>query len=100
MTPRQRVFIAEYLVTKNATKAAINAGYSAKTAASAGWRLLRNVEISRAVEKGIKQQMERAEISASLILNEIKSIAFADFRLGNTGKLHALETLFRYYNLL
>ena len=45
MTPKQAAFVQQYLVDKNATQAAIRAGYSAKTASSAGERLLRNVEV-------------------------------------------------------
>ena len=36
LNPRQRQFVAEYLVDKNATQAAIRAGYSKKTAYSIG----------------------------------------------------------------
>ena len=35
----------------NATEAAIKAGYSAKTARSAGQRMLKNVEIQKAIQE-------------------------------------------------
>ena len=94
-TPKQCAFIMEYLVSKNATRAAINAGYSAKTARSAGARLLTNVAISAAIEKGLAEQLERAEVSADVLIQELKAMAFADPLEGGScsHKLRALELL-------
>ncbi len=52
LTERERSFVTNYTgVDKgNGTAAAIRAGYSRRTAASAAWRLLRKVEIRRAIE--------------------------------------------------
>jgi phage terminase small subunit len=38
LTPKERLFVAEYLKDLNATQAAIRAGYS--NARAGGWRLL------------------------------------------------------------
>ena len=51
MNCRQAAFVAEYLVDCNATQAAIRAGYSARTAASQGARLLRNVKVMAAIQR-------------------------------------------------
>jgi phage terminase small subunit len=92
LAPKQRIFIAEYLVHRNATKAAINAGYSAKTARSAGSRLLTNVDISRAIELGIREQLNKAEISSDQVIQTLRRIAFADnYDCNYLGKLKALE---------
>lgn len=91
-TPKQRIFITEYLVNKNAAKAARLAGYSAKTSRSAGWRLLTNVDIASAIEKGLREQLERADITSDDILLTLKRITFADYGI-STGKLRALELL-------
>ena len=48
-TVKQRAFVEAYC--GNATEAAITAGYSKKTAASIGERLLRNVEIKEALKE-------------------------------------------------
>lgn len=50
MTPKQAVFVSEYLVDLNATQAAIRAGYSPRTAYSQGQRLLKNVEVQQAIQ--------------------------------------------------
>ncbi len=64
MTPRQEKFATEYLVDMNATQAAIRAGYSKKTAASQGERLLRNVEIEKRVGELRQEQEERTLLEA------------------------------------
>lgn len=88
-SPRQQIFIANYLIYRNATKAAKNAGYSLKTARSIGARLLTNVDISEAIECGLKEQLIKADISADSIIQELRKIAFADSI--SLGKLKALE---------
>jgi phage terminase small subunit len=94
LTPKQSLFIAEYLITKNATKAACRAGYSTRTARSAGSRLLANVYISKEIHKGFARQVLAAEISAQSIVNELAQVAFSN--LGSSArKFGALELLGR-----
>lgn len=50
MNKRQEKFVTEYMIDLNATQAAIRAGYSEKTAYSQGQRLLKKVEIKKALE--------------------------------------------------
>lgn len=50
LNARQQLFITEYAKDMNATKAAERAGYSKRTAYSQGQRLLKNVEIKRAID--------------------------------------------------
>lgn len=78
MDDRQRRFVAEYLVDLNATQAAIRAGYSKRTASSAGWRLLRNVEIQKAISAGRQEQLHATGITAEEVLKELKNIALVD----------------------
>ena len=44
---RQSLFASNYASCLNATKAALDAGYSSKTAYSQGQRLLKNVEVQQ-----------------------------------------------------
>ncbi len=62
MTPRQHRFVEEYLVDLNATQAARRAGYSAKSAAGRGSRLLRNPAIAAAIEKAQDQRAARTSM--------------------------------------
>jgi phage terminase small subunit len=82
---RRALFVEAYVANGgNATDAAIKAGYSKKTAYSAGGRLLKDVEISAEVEKRRAQSIEKAEKATDLtvenILRELGRIALADPR--------------------
>lgn len=75
MTDKQNVFVQEYLKDLNATQAAIRAGYSQKTAYSIGQRLLRNVEISQAIDAAMSERSERANLTADYVLQNLNEIA-------------------------
>lgn len=74
LTPKQALFVREYLIDLNATQAAIRAGYSEKTAGQQGERLLKNVEIAEAIEKGKAERIERVEIDADYVLKRLVEI--------------------------
>lgn len=80
LTDKQRRFVDEYLVDLNATQAAIRAGYSQKTASSQGERLLRNVEVSKAVQEAQAKRSARTEITQDMVLRELAKIGFSDIR--------------------
>ena len=75
MTDKQNVFVQEYLKDLNATQAAIRAGYSHKTAYSIGQRLLRNVEISNAINSAMSERSERTALTADYVLQNLHEIA-------------------------
>lgn len=77
MNARQERFVAEYLVDYNATRAAKAAGYSAKTARQQGEQLLSKLDISQAVEKGKRERIEAAEITAEMILKGLHDEALS-----------------------
>lgn len=78
LTPRQSIFVHEYLVDLNATQAAIRAGYSAKTAEVQGPRLLGNVRIAAEIQKGMDRRAARVDIKADQVLAEVARLAFAN----------------------
>ena len=80
MTPRQKLFVDEYLVDMNATQAAIRAGYSARTAHLTGHRTLKNAEVAAAIARRQKTRADRLGITADRVLLEYARIAFADIR--------------------
>ena len=57
LTPKQKRFVAEYLVDLNATAAAKRAGYSAKTADRIGPELLGKTCVSQAIHKMCPEKM-------------------------------------------
>ena len=64
LTARQARFVAEYLISLNATQAAIRAGYSAKRADAIGYENLRKPEISAAIAKAHAEQNRRLQLTA------------------------------------
>jgi phage terminase small subunit len=74
LTVKQEAFVREYLVDMNATNAAIRAGYSAKGAAEAGSRLLRDVRISEQVDAEKKKRSERTKIDADYVLKSAQEV--------------------------
>lgn len=76
LTPRQDLFVTEYLKSWNATKAAIAAGYSESTAASKGSQLLRSVKILEKINASAVKTTATHDIDQTRIINELKSIAF------------------------
>ncbi|RIO29336.1 terminase small subunit, partial [Staphylococcus saprophyticus] len=58
LTVKQQKFADEYIISGNATEAAIKAGYSKKTAEATASRLLRNVKVSEYINKRLKELKE------------------------------------------
>ncbi len=69
--------MAEYLVDLNATKAALRAGYSVKSAPFIGHQLLQKTLVSEAIAQGQAERAERLEITADRVLTELAAVAFA-----------------------
>ncbi len=81
MTPKQTRFVAEYLANGlNATKDAISAGYSEKTADTQGARLLVNVKVAQVIEARTSKIMERLDVTSDMVVQEIAKLAFFDPR--------------------
>ncbi len=78
LTPKQKMFVKEYLVDLNATQAAIRAGYSEKTAMEQGYQLLHNTTVQKAIQEAMAKRSKRTEVSADKVLEQLARIAFAD----------------------
>lgn len=80
MTERHKRFIAEYLKTFNATQAALEAGFSRKTAYSQGQRLLKKAEIKAVILQKHDKQLEKAELTATRTLEEMRRLGFSNIK--------------------
>ena len=74
LTAKQQMFVDEYLVDLNATRAAIRAGYSEKTAEFQASRLLKNVKIEKALGIRMKARERRTAITHDKVLEDIERI--------------------------
>jgi len=82
LTGKEERFCYEYLLDLNATKAAIRAGYSVKSARYIGYQNLTKLHIQSRIKENQSNLAKAAGITALRIVMELKKIAFL-----NTGDL-------------
>lgn len=99
LNARQQIFVAEYLKDRNATQAAIRAGYSPKAAHVCGPRLLGNAVVREALDASMTKVIKKTEITAERILNRIGEIAFDKSDAKNADILKATELLGKHHKL-
>lgn len=100
MNAKQARFVEEYLLDLNATQAAIRAGYSAKTAYSQAERLLRNVEVQKAVLEAKTARSEKTGVDATWLLDRLATESTADIadlysEDGNVKPVHQWPLIWR-----
>jgi phage terminase small subunit len=78
LNPRMHCFVKEYLISQNATAAAIAAGYSSKGASVQGARLLANAKIRELIQQGRDLIANKLEVTAERIVQELAKIGFAN----------------------
>jgi|FLOH01.1.fsa_nt_gi phage terminase small subunit len=66
-----KLFAQEYIKDLNATRAAIAAGYSEKTATMQGSRLLTHDKVKQLIQENMSKREERTEITADNVLKDI-----------------------------
>ena len=101
LTPKQRLFVDEYLVDLNITKAAIRAGYSERSASVVGHETLGKPKVAEAIAAALTARARRTEITADNVLKGFASIAFPETDSGITvpQRQRALESLARHLGL-
>lgn len=77
---KQRLFVAEYLKDKNASQAALRAGYSPKANRRSGYLLLKRPAIKKAIQAAFKKITDKCEVTAERVIEELGRIAFSDLR--------------------
>lgn len=78
VTPREGLFVAEYLIDLNATRAATAAGYAAGSAHVTGARLLRTPAVAAAIEDARARRMQKLEFKAEFVIQELMKLATFD----------------------
>ncbi|MEW8025526.1 MAG: terminase small subunit [Candidatus Thiodiazotropha sp.] len=79
LNPRQQIFSREYIIDFNGTRAAIDAGYSEKTASVQASRLLRNVKVQNALLELIQERNERLKMTSDGVLERLTEESDAKF---------------------
>lgn len=95
LNPKQKSFVLNYLIDKNATQAAIRAGYSKKTAEFQGCRLLTNDKVADFLNQQLSLQEKRTLVTADEVISELKKIAFLDIRgaFNDNGSLKDIKDI-------
>lgn len=95
LTPKQAAFVREYLIDKNATQAAIRAGYSRKTARQIGEENLSKPDIRLAIDAGLAAAARRANLASDEVMADLaRTLRFDPRKLFNAdGTLKALDEL-------
>lgn len=78
LTDKQELFCVLYVKYNNATRAAIEAGYSQASAYQIGHENLSKLEISDRIAELTANSLKRTYISADKVLQELARIAFAN----------------------
>lgn len=78
LTPKEQRFVAAYLLDLNASKAYRVAFGAVKNADVMGPRLLVKAGIGQAVAEGKRRQLQRADLTAARVLEELRRLAFGD----------------------
>ncbi len=80
--PKKLLFAMEWLKDRNATKAAVRAGYSARTAHDTGSRLLTDPEVAKFISektaKFVAQAEQECGTTVKRVLKEVERIAYLD----------------------
>lgn len=95
LNARQRLFVQEYLVDLNASRAAIRAGYSPKTAMKWSCSMMKMPNIRKAVAAAIEARHQRVQVDQDRVIQEIARVAFADTtQVVNvrSGRVNIVET--------
>ena len=79
LTDQQRLFVDKYLCAAklNATKAAIAAGYSRKSAHSQATALMANPRVKQYLRKRMDDRKRRLEVNQDKVVSELGALAFS-----------------------
>lgn len=105
LKPKELKFAEEWLKTTNATQSAIKAGYSERTAYSAGNRLLKKVDVKQYIDERLAEMQESSIADTNEVMQFLSSTMRGDipdqFGLDPAlnDRLKAAELLGRRYKL-
>jgi phage terminase small subunit len=98
LTEKQQAFIVEYLIDRNATQAAIRAGYSKASAGQRGFECLNNPIIRAKIDAALEASAQRVEIDRDWVLSRAKDMA-EDAEASNRDRLKAMELICKLLGL-
>lgn len=95
MNEKQEIFVREYLKDFNGTRAYKEA-YDTKddrVAGTGAWRMLKNVEIQKAIQEQANKTLEEVDIDVAYIVNNIKEVTERCMKQDEKGRFDAKNAL-------
>ena len=99
LTFRQEQFISEFLKDRNATQAAIRAGYYQSCAKSMALGNLNNPVVMSKIKALTERNSESAGVDAGFVLRELKRVAEQE-DVAQSTKVRALELIAKHLGML
>jgi phage terminase small subunit len=99
LSPRHHLFVNEYLVSRNATKAALAAGCKPETANSAGSKMLAHPLVKEKIERETKVAARRSGVDAQWVIDQLMAVAGQE-DVAQSTKVRALELLAKHLGML
>lgn len=95
LSTRESVFVAEYLVDLNATRAALRAGYRAKHIEEMARQVMARPHVRAAVDEALARRASRVEVKADDVLRALLRSLNSDIRqaFGEDGCLKPIREL-------
>ena len=95
LSPKQKLFVDEYLIDLNASAAARRAGYSPKWINANVQRTLQNTAIQAEIQKRMAARSERTAVTQDRVILEYARLAFLDPRkfFDENGRLISIHKL-------
>lgn len=93
---RTDLFIDAVCRGETATRAIIEAGFTGSTARDAAWRMMRDPEVRKEIDRRQQDALAEAGVTRTMIVKELGRLAFADVRkvldeFGNVKPFHELD---------
>jgi phage terminase small subunit len=79
-TERKALFVSEYVIDMNATRAAIRCGYAANSAAVTASRLMKDPWVKAEIARYRRERKQRLRLTAESFDEELAKIAFANMQ--------------------
>lgn len=121
LTAKEQRFCEEYVLDYNATRAAIRAGYSERSAASNAWKILRRPGVQNFLKRAQQEQRDRLCLSGDRVVLELfdllekckepepvrvwsktekKYVNTGEYKFDSRGALKTVELLMKHMGML
>jgi phage terminase small subunit len=80
LTPKQRIFVDEYLIDHNGSAAAVRARYNKRSAKQTAFKILQEPEVAAAIADAEAARALRTQVDQDWVLRRLVRIADSDIR--------------------